>query len=209
MTHPAMPSPQTFYRRVSFAAVMLTGLFLSACGHTPVTSLYHLNKINSQTTKLSALRVAVQVPDQFKPGEKGVTLSAMLEKTPTEKAVLEAFKLERFLLPAGSSELDAYRSKTKRIYVFKIRSSDIARFERFRLLQSGKATGKKRSGSIAIAAHVCRRSERVFKKIVISTFLKTSETKKFVPLNLNVDLKKETGELDIDQLAPRCATKGV
>ncbi len=182
----------------------LAAIVLSNCGHTPLMSVYKLNKIKPDTTNLEKLRVAVQVPSTFKTTRKGVILTALLEGNTKEPSFSEKFKLENLAQEQIPTTLKRYIDPTKTLYVFKISKEDIPRFERFRALKAGIQGDEKRTGSISVTANVCRDNDLFPSKIEVSIFLKTSETKEFVPLVLNNDILEGEDAINPDDIAPAC-----
>jgi len=177
---------------------------LSGCGHTPVTSLYKLSKVNSKTTKLEKLRVAVQIPREFAISDKGVVLVATLQATDSQPTEVEIFELQRLPMARGSAELEKYAASGTHFYRYRIAPQDVQRFEKLRTLQGGRDKKSKRRGSISVAANICRSHKADTESIPISTFLKTSETKVYVPLTLDVDLLEELTDSNLDRVAPLC-----
>ena len=194
------------------AMLVVAAIALSSCGHTPLTSIYKLNKIDPKTTSLKQLRVAVQIPDSFEPTKSGVVLITLLEKHNSDPSIAEHFKLKRIAVPDDASRLKKYVEAKRKFHVFKIANQDIQRFERFRNLQAGthrkekpgEKQGGKRPGSISVVANVCRRTKNIPSKIEISTFIKTSETREFVPARLNEDILDGAEIKNPDDFAPLC-----
>ncbi|MEE9375938.1 MAG: hypothetical protein V3V04_06350 [Rhizobiaceae bacterium] len=200
-------APTTKPRLVNLAWVIFTMLFVLSCGHTPVTSLYKLSKISPETTDLRKLRVAVQIPKTFQTTPKGVRLNLALVASKSAPTFNERFLLEQIKTTEGKRLKSSYAHGKRHFYIFKLAKTDIPRFERFRKIQAGGNGIKKRKGNMTIAAHVCRTTDVIPDQIILSTFLKTSETKEFVPLILHADILEELETANINEIAPRC--KGI
>src|SRR5262245_30809439 len=75
-----------------FRPVLAFGLaaLLAGCGSVPLPSLVQLSRINAQTTDLTALRVAVRLPEAIKPRPGGVNMDvvAKVSGEPEQKTTL-------------------------------------------------------------------------------------------------------------------------
>lgn len=177
---------------------------LVACGHVPVSGLYQLSKIDMKTTDLQVLRIAVQVPSALRPGVQGVTMVLKLAKTPRQPEVVETFVLKPILGASVSEDLARYRKSDRTFYIYRIPSHDLPRFERIRALQAGVSGGGKRRGGLSISTSLCRTSQADPTSARVSTFLKTSETGRYIPFMLEADLLAEAGAQRLEDIAQRC-----
>lgn len=171
---------------VSAAALMLAG-----CSAVPLTSIPPLARIDARTTDLSMLRVAVQLPDAWRPRSGGVKLDVVTKvagetETKTSFAMMEMSEArDRAGLPAP-----AQGSST---YAYRLSQIDAARFEALRasMIEQGKK-GKRGSMGLGVAAReFCRANPAPQASLPVTIYLMTSETKSFVPVVRDLDLLGE------------------
>lgn len=171
---------------VSAAALMLAG-----CSAVPLTSIPPLARIDARTTDLSMLRVAVQLPDAWRPRSGGVKLDVVTKvagetETKTSFAMMEMSEArDRAGLPAP-----AQGSST---YAYRLSQNDAARFEALRasMIEQGKK-GKRGSMGLGVAAReFCRANPAPQASLPVTIYLMTSETKSFVPVVRDLDLLGE------------------
>lgn len=171
---------------VSAAALMLAG-----CSAVPLTSIPPLARIDARTTDLSMLRVAVQLPDAWRPRSGGVKLDVVTKvagetETTTSFAMMEMSEArDRAGLPAP-----AQGSST---YAYRLSQNDAARFEALRasMIEQGKK-GKRGSMGLGVAAReFCRANPAPQASLPVTIYLMTSETKSFVPVVRDLDLLGE------------------
>lgn len=168
---------------VSAAALMLAG-----CSAVPLTSIPPLARIDAKTTDLSMLRVAVQLPDAWRPRSGGVQLDVVTKmageaETKTSFAMMEISEArDRAGLPAP-----AQGSST---YAYRLSPNDAARFEALRasMIEQGKK-GKRGSLGLGVAAReFCRANAAPQTSLPVTIYLMTSETRSFVPVVQDLDL---------------------
>lgn len=189
--------------KVLAALVAIAGT-LAACGHVPVSGLYQLSKIDMKTTDLQVLRVAVQVPSALRPSVQGITMVLKLAKTPKHPEVVETFVLKPIPRAPVPRELASYRKSDHTYYIYRIPSQDLPRFERVRALQAGVSGGGKRRGDLSISTTLCRTPQANLTSARISTFVKTSETGRYIPFMLEADLLAEAGAKRLEDISKRC-----
>jgi len=187
-----------------FFSIVMALLFLSGCARTTLTSAWKLRNVRPETTNLQMLRFAVQIPKQFRFDQTGVALVLQSKKKQGFKARREPFVLERDRVAGFERALAEYQISSSTIYVYKIAAEDVGRFDRFR--KWTKKNGLK--GSMTIGPRrLCRLKVRLPKSILMSSFIKTQETKVFVPLAIDVDFLQELGHTDVRKMAPVCKRK--
>lgn len=174
--------------RVLVSAAALT---LAGCSAVPLTSIPPLARIDARTTDLSMLRVAVQLPDAWRPRSGGVKLDVVTKvageaEAKTSFAMMEMSEArDRTGLPAP-----AQGSST---YAYRLSPNDAARFEALRasMIEQGKK-GKRGSMGLGVAAReFCRANAAPQASLPVTIYLMTSETRSFVPVVRDLDLLGE------------------
>ena len=167
------------------------GLFMLAggCSKVPVTSMMKLARIDFETTDLSALRAAILLPASLRPSPGTGRLTVVLEQSDgsTEK---HTFKLREIEDPEAAM-LNEEAESAGRIYAYTLSSRAVRTFEQLRR-EALAARGNGRGGSkmtLSIAADACHVADPQQGRLAITTYLKTKETRSFVPLVRNFDLR--------------------
>lgn len=187
-----------------FAFLALAAFTLGGCGHVPVTSMYKLSKVDIKTTDIEKLQVAVQIPEAVEVRDEGVTMVMSLKKTDKLPTLYERFELEAVSSANDSPVLAKHQKDYRKILIYRIARSDIRRFNRFRTIQAGGEAEKKREGQVSIKTALCRTTGLKRSDIKLSTFLRTSETKEYVPLVLNVKLAEAYPKEQFETQFPIC-----
>ncbi|MFK8033628.1 MAG: hypothetical protein AB8B94_05725 [Hyphomicrobiales bacterium] len=177
---------------------------LGGCGHIPITSMYKLSKVDVNTTDIEKLRVAVQIPTAVEVRDEGVTMIMSLAKTDKLPKLYERFELENLRQKIRNPVLVKHQKAGKKILIYRLAKTDIRRFNRFRKIQSGGGNGENREGQLSISTALCRSTDIERSDIRLSTFLKTLETKEFVPLVLNVKLAEAYPKKEFNKQFPMC-----
>lgn len=173
--------------RPILAAAVCLGL--SACMSVPLSSLPALSRIEFMTTDLSALRVAVRMPDAIRPKAGGAQMEALktLEDGTKEQSVYLLIPTDE---PTGEIQPALAGEAT---HVFRLSDADRARFEALRAgLLRHKQEGKRGSLGLGIATkEFCRQRELPSGPIPVTTYLRTSETARYVTLTDRLDLRRD------------------
>lgn len=170
---------------VTVSATVLAACLPGACSHVPVTSLLAMSRINFETTDLSALRAAMRIPAAYQARENRMVVEVMMEGRP---AVREDFALERVTSAGELSLLGSERRAGTELVAYKIPNAMIQKFEALRA-KAQEARAEKRKGSLTIKLEpdFCYVTEPPRGSLVFSTYLRTSETRTYVPVLLDLD----------------------
>lgn len=187
-----------------FAFLALAAFTLGGCGHVPVSSMYKLSKVDIKTTDIERLQVAVQIPKAVKIRDEGVTMTMSLERTDKLPKLYERFKLEQTSNSTTNTVLAKHRRVDQKVLTYRIARTDIKRFNRFRKIQAGEGPEGKRKGQMTVTTAMCRKLDLKRNEIKLSTFLRTSETKEFVPLVLDVNLAEAYPKEEFTKQFPMC-----
>lgn len=158
---------------------------LAACGHVPVSSLVAMSRIDFETTDLAAFRAALRIPAGYRARENRMIVEVMQEGRPPLR---EEFALERLTAPGDLSLLGSERRAGNELLAYRLPESAVRAFEAMRS-EALKAKAEKRKGSLSIRLEpdFCYVEEPPRGSLVFSTYLRTSETKNYVPVLLDLD----------------------
>jgi hypothetical protein len=174
--------PQRFLRY----ALLLSPLAMTACSHMPVTSMVKLARIDFETTDPAQLRAAIKLPRTLRPQPNGVLLRIAVQvgRSPEEA---RDFLLRELPEPA---ELVREAVAGSHVVAYRIDDADLARLKAFRSeLIARKSSGQKGSISISVRPQTCKVGELAEGPVTFTTYLRTAETKDYVPLARDVDLR--------------------
>jgi hypothetical protein len=186
--------------RTSLPALLLA-FMLASCASIPLSSLVALQRIDFQTTDFAALRVAVQLPDAIR------TRSGSVRMIATVSYDGGAARKETLFLQEAGDDTAASASMRQGYHTrgFRLRDEDVVRLETIRSeIKAARADGRKGSLGFGIEAkEFCRAGEISSGPLLITTFLRTVETIRFIPLIRDFDLRsdKQFAE-EAEKLAP-------
>lgn len=190
-----MTSPLT---RALFALVLTGGL--AACDITPARTIWALRSVDPLTTAPEELRLAVRLPQGFRPSFDGMALIAKLEATATQPQQSEQFRIS----PEDQAQLPSWMHRAGApLYGFKLAEEDAAKFRLFQR-SAARAKAQGRGGEITIGTQVCRLGREMPDQVLVSAFLKTGETKEYVALFEDRDILSGTTPEEIAQHVPLC-----
>lgn len=182
--------------RPSLFASMIVAALAGACGHVPLSSLPKLSRIDMRSTTLADLRAAISLPSDIRPLPGGVTMTIVINPKGggrhERKVVLEEVRDA-----AELAALPVMTSPGRRLTVFRLSPSDATKLSVFReeLLVGVGNSGNR--GSLALGADkACRTGELGDKPILMTSYLKTSETQDYVVVARDFDLREAVREVD-------------
>ncbi len=176
-------------------------LTMAGCSHMPVTSMVKLARVDFETTDPAQLRAAIKLPRTLRPQPNGVALRIAVQvgRSPEEA---RDFLLRELPEPA---ELTREAGTESHIFAYRIDDGDLARLMAFRAeLISRKSSGQKGSISISVRPQACKSGELPNGPVYFTTYLRTAETKNYVPLARDVDLRSIVPDATAVDNIPRC-----
>ncbi|MEM1365094.1 MAG: hypothetical protein AAGH82_05000 [Pseudomonadota bacterium] len=186
------------------AAFAVAVVALTGCMGTPVTSIPSLARIDFETTDVSQLAVAVRVPDGVQSAADGALLT-MIISNPDDpnKSQTGRFLMEETGAAKTDPALVSQQRPGARVVSYRLKREDIARFQALRALRF-TADGERKQGSLSAMPRLCRTSDWQLRELLVSVYLKTSETGRFVPVVKDRDLRKDLNDETIELLLPMC-----
>ena len=182
---------------------VLAMLAMAGCSHMPVTSMVKLARVDFETSDPAQLRAAIKLPRTLRPQPNGVTLRLAVQvgRAPEEA---RDFMLRELPEPA---ELTREAGAGSHIFAYRIDDADLARLAAFRAeLMAKKSSGQKGSISISVRPQACKVGELPDAPIYFSTYLRTAETKDYVALARDVDLRSIVPIAAVVAEVPRCGS---
>jgi hypothetical protein len=182
---------------------VLSILAMAGCSHMPVTSMVKLARVDFETSDPAQLRAAIKLPRTLRPRPNGVTLRIAVQvgRTPEEA---RDFMLREMPEPA---ELTREAGAGSHIFAYRIDDADLARLAAFRAeLIAKKSSGQRGSISISVRPQACKAGELPDGPINFTTYLRTAETKDYVALARDVDLRSIVPNAAVVAEIPRCGS---
>jgi hypothetical protein len=182
---------------------VLPMLAMAGCSHMPVTSMVKLARVDFETSDPAQLRAAIKLPRTLRPQPNGVALRIAVQvgRAPEEA---RDFMLRELPEPA---ELTREAGAGSHIFAYRIDDSDLARLMAFRTeLIAKKSSGEKGSISISVRPQACKAGELPDGPVYFTTYLRTVETKDYVALARDVDLRSIVPDLAAVAGIPRCGS---
>jgi hypothetical protein len=191
---------------VKFSGLGMVLVLLSACGHTPISSMVKLRNFDPATTDVKQLSVAVDLPHEYRVQEDGVTMTLELRKKDGTETKRENFILTTSLSSEDKLMLAKISEPGRQIIAYRIRPSDIKRFNALRKFTIENRPSKLWEGSFSIGANACRINVDQPQTLPVTLYLKSSETKAFVPFIVNADLMQQPDGKNLHKAVPVCET---
>jgi hypothetical protein len=182
---------------------VLVMLAMAGCSHMPVTSMVKLARVDFETSDPAQLRAAIKLPRTLRPQPNGVTLRLAVQvgRAPEEA---RDFMLRELPEPA---ELTREAGAGSHIFAYRIDDADLARLAAFRAeLMAKKSSGQRGSISISVRPQACKAGELPDGPIYFSTYLRTAETKDYVALTRDVNLRSIVPNAAVVAEIPRCGS---
>jgi hypothetical protein len=176
-------------------------LAMAGCSHMPVTSMVKLARVDFETSDPAQLRAAIKLPRTLRPRPNGVALRIAVQvgRAPEEA---RDFLLRELPEPA---ELTREAAAGSHIFAYRIDDSDLARLAAFRAeLIAKKSSGQRGSISISVRPQACKAGELPDGPLTFTTYLRTAETKDYVALARDVDLRSIVPNAAVVAEIPRC-----
>lgn len=176
--------------RPLFAAAL--ALCLSSCGAVPLTSLPSLARIDPRTTDFSVMMVALAAPRSIKAveGSVHVEFKSQVDDTPERT---DTFVLAPTTAPIDLTDMVGTLRESESLSVYALPPEEAARLTiaRDRLIAE-RAAGHKVTASIGVTARsFCLAGVVPTGDLLVTTYLRTSETQRFVPLARDFDLASQ------------------
>lgn len=167
-------------------------VLLAGCSSVPLRSLIQLSRIDAKTTDLGMLRVAVRLPDAIKPRPGGVNMQVVttVSGEPDQKTTFLLTETSDSVDLSGLAEVARPGSST---YAYRLAPGEIERLASLRAaLVKKRQEGKSSSLGIGIATReFCLVGPLPSGPLLSTTYLSTSETRSYVVLTNDLDLRKE------------------
>ena len=192
------------------AVAWIMGVILSGCGHMPLTSMVTLAQINFETTDPAALRLAVKLPAAIRPQRDQVRLRLTVRLGGGAEATQD-FVLKETSDPNDVAMLREEIETSEHVFAYRLDAAEAARLAAFRDDQKKKqaANGGRRGAlTIAVVPETCRTGELAPGRPLFTTYLRTPETGRYVPLARDVDIQTLMPGRDLVSEMPPCGPKG-
>jgi len=190
-------------RLLSKALMGLLFLAIAGCGHMPLTSMVQLARIDFSSTDPALLRAAVKLPRTVRPEGAALRITVKIASGHEE---FSDFVLREVSEPNEVLALHHELNPDTHIFAYRLEPSEATRLAAFRNgLKAKQSASGGRGGSITIAIRpdACRAGRLPDGPIHITTYLRTAETGRYVPLARDLDLRTVAAR-DLAAALPPC-----
>jgi hypothetical protein len=167
-------------------------LLLTACGHMPISTMYHLRNFDAATVDPAVLRVAVRIPETLEPQPHGVKLTVAHWRAGAESQKREhRFVLAETTDPADLGPLAAEARPGMRIHAFRVDQADLPaiRAAQAEAAEARRSGGGKGHGTLSVSADACHRGGLDDGPTMMTTFMRTEARGAWLTLLEDVDLR--------------------
>jgi hypothetical protein len=168
--------------------LMLAGVAfgLAACSSVPLTSIPALSRIDFRTTDFAALRAGLRLPDALRPQPNGVELQVTLRinGSPDDTTTFSLIEI-----PGGNLPDSGQAGKLD--FIYRLSEADSRRFNAIRE-KTNVARQQNRRGSVDLSIapkQFCLLRPLPDGPLLVTTYIQTSETKRFLVLTRDLDLR--------------------
>lgn len=173
---------------LKYVLLMSAAVCMTACSTVPLSSIPALSRIDFRMTDFAVLRAGLRLPEALRPQPEGVELDVILrmDGTADDKTVFKLVDVSAVPLPDGGQV-------GKKDYVYRLSDQDAVRFDAIRARTTiARQQGKRCSVVLSISPRqFCLLLQLPEGPVLATTYLLTSETKRFVALTRDVDLRLE------------------
>ncbi|PKR87258.1 hypothetical protein CXZ10_20880 [Pleomorphomonas diazotrophica] len=191
--------------RPLFAAAL--AFCLSSCGAVPLTSLPSLARIDPRTTDFSVMMVALAAPRSIDAvaGSVHVEFKSRVDDAPERT---DTFVLAPTTAPVDLTDMVGTLRESESLSIYALPPEEAARLTIARdQLIAERAAGHKVTASIGVTARsFCLAGVVPAGDLLITTYLRTSETQRFVPLVRDFDLASQPDLTASLRTLPPCSS---
>jgi hypothetical protein len=163
-------------------------VFLTACSTVPLSSIPALSRIDFRMTDFAVLRVGLRLPEALRPQLQGVEMSVILrfDGAPDDKTSFMLVDVPTVPLPDGGQV-------GKKDFVYRLSDQDVVRLDAIRdRTTAARQQGTRGSVVLSVSPRqFCLAQPLTVGPVLATTYILTSETKRFVALTRDVDLRLE------------------
>ncbi len=176
-------------------------LVLAGCTQMPISSMLKLRGVRFESTDISALRAGVAFPEGLRPLHGTAKLTVEIEPGDGSK-LKRSFRLQE--LGGADARALADEAGTANIAAYRIAPNDQPDLEAFRhqVLAARAKAARDPSLKLSVAAEACRTGPLPNGALLLTTYLKTSETGRFVTLARGFDLRALGHDRSATKIAP-------
>ena len=182
-------------------------LCLSACGAVPLTSLPSLARIDPRMTDFSVMMVALAAPRSIDAvaGSVRVEFKSRVDDSPER---MDTFMLTRTTTPVDLTDIVGSLRESESLSVYALPPEEASRLTAARdRLIAERAAGHKVTASIGVTARsFCLAGGAPTGDLLVTTYLRTSETQRFVPLVRDFDLASQPDLAASLRTLPPCSS---
>jgi hypothetical protein len=167
----------------------MLALMVAGCAAMPISSMWALRKLELETTNFESWRAALKSPAFVRTTTATLKVDLVMADGNNRG--------ESFALIEAPDSLAAIRMVTEtrpgeQLGVYRLSDADVAKLERIRadVLTAKVKSNEEGKLGIGVSAQGCSSGLVPSGPVKLSTYLKTSETQRFVPLMEDVDLLK-------------------
>lgn len=184
----------------------LAGAFaLTGCGHVPVATILTLAQADVVAIDPADVRVAVRYPDILRPRPGGARLTLQTWTEGANEATKTDFVLIEEKQGAALTRLNGEHRRGDVLAMFRLSSEDA---QRARQMQADhrRAVAKdgRRPARLDAAVDACRLGALPEGPIRASTFLMLEPAQGFMPVVVDLDLRRQFGDRALDANLPPC-----
>ncbi len=180
-------------------------LALCGCGHVPIATIWTLSTLDATRIDPAAVRVGIRYPHVLSPRRGGakLTLTTVAADGGAPQKVAYVLDVEKDGPAAMALRIHERRGDV--LTVFKLSPEDVARVRQQQSEhRKAAAAGRRGAGNLEASVDACRTEPLPSGPLPASTYLMLEPAQGFLPVVVDVDLRRELGEAALDANLPPC-----
>jgi len=186
---------------------LVLGLIAAGCGHVPLTSMVQLARIDFATTDPALFRAAIKLPSSIEPRLHG-TMLRIAVKFADGREMAQDFKLAETTDEREVLALYAELAPGTHAFAYRIEPAEIERLKGFRRAALAAKNERKSALAMSIRPEACRAGPLGSGPLLMTTYVRTSETGRYVTLVRDLDLRSLAPGQDAVADIPPCPEAG-
>jgi len=178
-------------------------VLLAACGHVPLMSMVTLSRIDFATTDPALLRAAIKLPQVIEPRLNGAALRVAV-KLADGRDMAQDFELSETMDERDVLVLHAELDPGTHVFAYRIDPGELEKLKVFRRTVLAQKYEQNAGLEISIKPDACRAGALPPGPLLMTTYIKTSETNRYVTLARDVDLRTLAAGRDAAVAIPAC-----
>lgn len=186
-------------------AALAAAVPIAGCGHVPVATIWKLSTLDATAIDPAAVRVGMRYPKVLSPRPGGAKLTLTTVAAEGGAPRKTSYVLIEEKDGAAMLALRIHERRGDVLSLFKLSDEDVERARRQQAEhRKAAAQGRRGASNLEAAVDACRTGALPDAPLLASTYLMLDAAQGFLPVVVDVDLKRELGAENVEAHLPPC-----